>query len=293
MEESGALFSAACFKRSDKAGILLIMADHTVADGASLHVIQGELASDDYAALPVDSYIAHRRRTIACAGRIPQQVRDYYKADMRNAICPDHAERIPGPRSEDKICLSKEAAGRLTECLAGQGITLYTWVQLCYAKALYRMFERREDPGALSGKDSALWLMHVDLGRYSEWQDEFRLVGNLIVSIPLRIPEDMTGVQLLSDLLSLRQCHGLGDSDVLDGFPLKNVHEGIISNDFGELHPVIADSRIMDRADFGGNSMSMVDGRLCITLRRSDDVKKDTLAEFKNDFLHYLKSDPR
>lgn len=292
MEESGGLFSAAFFRRSEKAGILLIMADHTVADGASLHVIQNELARDDYAALTVDAYLTHRRRSIACAGRISQQVRDYYKADMQSIICPDHAERFPGPRSEDQICLPKEATGRLAECLAGQGITLYTWVQLCYAKALYRMYERREDPGTLSGKDSALWLMHVDLGRYGEWQDELRLVGNLIVSMPLRIPEDMTGAQLQNDLLWLRQCHGLGDSDVLDGFPLRNVHEGIISNDFGELHPVIADSLIIDRADFGGNSMCIKDGRLCITLRPSDDIEKETWVGFKNDFLHDLKSDP-
>jgi len=92
--------------------------------------------------------------------------------------------------------------------------------------------------------------------------------------------------------LWLRQCHGLGDSDVLDGFPLRNVHEGIISNDFGELHPVIADSLIIDRADFGGNSMCIKDGRLCITLRPSDDIEKETWVGFKNDFLHDLKSDP-
>ena len=275
MEEEAALFEAACFVLDDSS-LLLIRADHTVADGVSLNVILNELAAENVESLKPDEYILHRKRALTEADVVPQWLREYYRGGHFPL-----AGGKPGKTAETALTFSPEETGRLSAFCARRGFTLHTLMQLVYGKTLLELF----------GGDE-LWLIHVDHGRHSEWGDELRIVGNLMTGFPVRIDRNMTGTDLQEDILRIRQFPAITDCPIFMEMNIRKCPDGIISQNFAPLNPVILESRMLDAADVQGNAMKIMDGALVITFRNSHLAGlDDQISQFREIFNQKLREE--
>ena len=270
LKESGALFAAAYFRLPKNRGVLLLQADHTIADGMSLSILQNELAGSLPGSTGEDGYIAHRMRSVAAASDVPEFVRDYY-ANVRLSVKSEDAQQANVERTAQRICLSEEETKRLEDWCGGEGFTLFTWVLYCYGRALLHCHRAKE-----------IWLMHLDSGRYGEWEDDLAVVGNLAAPMPVCIDENTTASSLQSDLLALGQYTGLADTEIFNRIDFRGCFESIISRDFGEMTPLIERSELVDDSDTRGNHMRIRDGRLCIELRHADTKnRREWMTEVK------------
>ena len=275
LEEKEALFEAACFVLTDERSLLLIRVDHTVADGVSLNVILNELVAENAESLEPDEYILHRKRVLTAAAKGAQEVADYYRGGH---LSLSGAFGKPGKMEAMTMAFSPEETERLTVFCANRGFTLHTLMQLVYGKTLLELF----------GGDE-LWLIHVDHGRYSEWGDELRIVGNLMTAFPVRIDRNMTGEILQEDILKLRQFPGLANSHIFAKMNFRKCPEGIISQDFAPLDPMILESKMLDPENVQGNAMKITDGALVINLRNPQMAGLgDRISHFREVFLRIL-----
>lgn len=281
LEEGDALFETAYFVLPDRRSVLLIRADHTVADGMSLTTIQNELTDSSVYPHRPDEYILHRKRALTVAKKVPEEVRDYYRHG-EPSLPPAWPSGKPGAVGHAvTFDFSAEETKRLSDRCAEGGFTLHTWIQLVYGKTLLNLY------GA-----SELWLIHVDHGRHSEWGDELRIVGNLMTGIPVRINREMEGSELQKILLRLRQFPGLSDSSIFAKINYRRLIDGVISQDFGPLNPIISESTMPELQEVRGNAMKIRDGALQIIVKETGVCSSPEMAgRFQEVFLKQLKSE--
>jgi hypothetical protein len=154
-------------------------------------------------------------------------------------------------------------------------------MQLVYGKTLLELFGGNEG-----------WLIHVDHGRHSEWGDELRIVGNLMTGFPVRVGRNMTGNDLQEDILRLRQFPGITDCPIFMEMNIRKCPDGIISQNFAPLNPVILESRMLDAADVQGNAMKIMNGALVITFRNSHLAGLgDQMSRFREIFNQKLREE--
>ena len=280
LEEEAALFEAACFVLTDESSLLLIRADHTVADGVSVNVILNELVAENVDSFGPDEYIPHRRRALSAEDEATREAADYYRRYRREqylSLAGAHG------KTSDAITLtfSPEETDRLSAFCARRGFSLHTLMELVYGKTLLELF----------GGDE-LWLLHVDHGRHSEWGDELRIVGSLMTGIPIRIDRNMTGEILQEDVLKLRQFPGITDSRIFVENSFSMCPVGIISQDFAPLDPVILERKMLDTENVQGNAMRITDGALAITLRNPQLARLgDRISLFREIFFKKLREE--
>lgn len=278
LEENDTPFAAACFVLPGRQSILLIRSDHTVADGVSVNVIQNELTAEDANRLRPDEYILHRKRSLASAGSVPDEVRNYYRNVDLSLLPSWSTGNSAQPKSALTFAFTAEETGRMSEFCAREGFTLHTLMQLVYGKTLMDLRGTQE-----------IWLIHVDHGRHSEWGDELRIIGNLMTGIPVRIDRNTSGQELQKILLEIRQFAGLSDSSVLKDAFFRKCAEGIISQDFDPLNPLISESVMLDPDDVAGNAMRMTDGALEVLVREPYVCgSPETASRFRELFLTRL-----
>jgi acyl-coenzyme A synthetase/AMP-(fatty) acid ligase len=258
-------WKAAYFVLGEQKSVLLLSLSHTIADGISLYTILNELFASDYKDLKEDTLFGHRARLTVEKPVIPETVRRYYSHPDLSIKNKDAMKRTV-KFTNRHIVIPEAELTQLKENLASYGISLYTYIQYCYGKALLY---------ALKG--SELWLMTLEAGRYPEWGDELRIVGNLTVGMPVQVRADMTAMQFEEELGALRDCPYLSEAAFLLSPEWSGIHEGIISNEFPELPQYIKELTIKDSHNRTGNSMRLEEGNLCVDMRYRDDPETDSL----------------
>ena len=264
MDMGEGLFQAACLLLSDEKSVLLLCVDHTIADGISVQIMASELASPDYRKLSEDALLSHRERVMQYLTP-PAPVRDYYRKARPLWKSIESLRQDQPDRKVRRVSLTKDETGRLNQILAERGILLYTWVQFCYGRALL---------DALSGEE--IWLLTLESGRYPDWKDDMRTVGNLIIGTPVKISRDMTAKALQEKLFMLRSGPWLSDSDILRDGKWMGIYEGITSIMFdglgNENEPVV---ELWEDRPRTGNSMELTDKALVIELRHPDQKEEN------------------
>ena len=258
LEGEEAPFAAACLAGAGQT-TLLVQAEHTVADGMSMHVIAYELVAENYRDLPVDGYIAHRQRTLGSREDITPFILDYYGKGSPAFWSVDPMVLGTHGIQTETVALSRQDTDRFLKACASSGILPYSMALYSYGQVIL----------AFSGL-SEVWLLALDSGRYAEWGDELRVVGNLISGMPIRIAGNMTVRRFQEDFLRLRECHHLQDSILIYDSKWMGIPEGIVSNDFMELDPAIASLEVLGDDKRRGNSMTFLDDCLTIRLRHAD-----------------------
>lgn len=254
-------FQAACFAMPEGGSALLLHAAHTVADGLSLPVIGREMSGDG--PFRPDSLLTHRCRVLRSASELPEEIRAYYEMDAnkRNMV-KDPFFLSQGRKTAEQLCLGREESARLKAWCSDLGITPYIWAQLCYGKAILELL----------GEDT-LWLLTLESGRYPEWEDELRIIGNLTVGTPVRITRELTPERFQEDVRMLRRCPGLADTALFYSARWTGLFEGITSVDFADED--MAGYEIVGLSDRRGASMEMRDGTFLIELRHTDEPRQN------------------
>ncbi len=265
MDAGEGLFQAACLRFSDEKSVILLCVQHTVADGISVQIMASELTDPDYGELKEDALLPHRERVLRDHLSLPVSVRDYYRKAQPLWKSVETLRQDQPDRKVRRVSLTKEETGRLNQALAERGIMLYTWVQFCYGRALL---------DALSGEE--IWLLTLESGRYPEWKDDMRTVGNLIIGTPVKIGRDMTAEAFQEKLFLLRSAPWLSDSDILRDGKWMGIYEGITSNMFDGLRSEGEGAmEFWEERPRTGNSMELTDGALVIELRHPDQEKEN------------------
>ena len=263
MDEGDSLFQAACLPVSEDKSVILLCVDHTIADGISVQIMAQELTDPHYRQYTEDALFSHRERVLRDYRTPPALVTDYYRQARPLWKSGESLRQDLPDRRVRRVCLTREETGRLNQTLADRGILLYTWVQYCYGRALL---------DTIGGEE--LWLLTLESGRYPDWKDDMRVVGNLIIGTPVGISRDLTAEAFQERLFLLRSGPWLSDSSILQDGKWMGIGEGITSNLFDGLlkeeGPVLEFPKERPRT---GNSMELTDGALVIELRHPDQEK--------------------
>lgn len=232
LDQENALFSLALFPLSATHSVLLIHADHSVVDGVSTAVIQRELTAENYQSLPCDSYIVNRKNYLAATAELSEEARRYY-SHLTLPEAHDSVKSTQGVRfSVEYVALSKDETGRLQMACANAGCSVFTWMFLCHARAVMTLKNTEE-----------IWLRSIDHGRLELKEEEMRIVGNLAAIKPVRVPRTMTATELQDVFLQMQGWTGVVDTPFFRNIDLRKMPQGIVSADFGEMSPVIEESR--------------------------------------------------
>ena len=282
LDEKDALFACALLIISEKESILLVRADHTVADGISLSVILNELTACNYRDLSCDKYVEHRRRMIRSASEhIPEYIVQYYKDLPAGFRMSSGKDICKASYIQEQLTLSKEDTSILIRRSRKEGATLYTFTFLCYAKALMRFYGTEE-----------IWIRYLSHGRRSEGTDEMRLVGNLITEKPVHIKLDTTAGELQSDMLTLDAFSGMVNTALFGRGDPNGLPQGLISNDYEKPGPMIHKIVPIENGPVDGNSVYMDEGRLNFRFGRlPQNMSDDGHASWKERFLRELFSE--
>lgn len=257
--EDESLFSAACFVLGGNRSVLLLRADHTVADGMSVHVIANELTEEGYANRKADGYISHRRRALRCGREFTPALQAYFENSNNEILTVDPPFSGNTPVRIDTVELSVSQTDALLRGCAALGVLPYCFLTHAYGQTVL----------SVSGGE-AVWLQSLESGRYAEWGDELRIVGNLIFAAPVRVSKAMTPQELQEDLLKIRDCHGLSDLPIFYDRKWQGLMEGIASNNFVKPAGAIERFEILGDENRRGNSVTIENGRLAIKLRHMD-----------------------
>ena len=285
LEESQQLWKIAYFVLGENRSMLLLSVSHTIADGVSLYVILNELCAPDYKALKKDTLLLHRAKLTGSNPGLPEEIAKYYSHPDLSLKRKDAMTRVDRFAFR-RILLSAEETRQLKERCAGAAMTMYTFAQYCYGQTLLKVLRGRE-----------LWILSLEAGRYPQWGEELRIVGNLTVGIPVRITQTQTVFQFQEELEMLRNEPCLSEAKILYSPKWAGIYEGIVSNDFTMLPPGVQDLTLLDAGKSNGSSMWFKDECLCIELRYRDDPETDRqygLAEqyLRERLLHGPAGDP-
>lgn len=225
-----------------------------------------------------DGYIAHRERAIASADNIAPQIRDYYANVKPLYLSPEPLKRNQNGIRMDEVELDRREKDYFIRECAKSGILPYSMALYAFGQAILRMENTSE-----------VWMRILDAGRYMEWGDEFRIIGNLICGFPVRVSADMTPRQFQNDLLRLRDCHGIMDSDLLSDRKWAEITEGLVFNNFVDLNESVEELQILGDDKRRGNTLSITDEGLFVRLRHADmDVVNAWYQELARVFRNML-----
>ena len=279
LDEADALFACALLVLSERESVLLVRAEHTVADGISLSVILNELTADNYKDLSCDAYVEHRRSSIlSAAEEVPSPILRYYR-DMPAAFGPSDRPHLgKGFHIQESISLSVEDTKALERRSQAEGATSYTLAFLSHARALMRLYGTEE-----------LWIRSLNHGRRRAEPEEMRLVGNLIVEKPVHIKMDTTAKELRSDMLALNSFSGMSDTVLFRHMNPNGLPQGIVSYDYWRPGSRIHRVALIENDRVDGNNMVLEDGRLQFRFNcMLPDVPMDGQTSFRDLFLGEL-----
>ena len=279
LDEADALFACALLVLSERESVLLVRAEHTVADGLSLSVIVNELTADNYQDLSCDTYVEHRRSSIlSAAGDVPEPILRYYR-DLPAAFgAPARPDPRKGFHIQESISLSVAETEALDRRSQAEGATSYTLAFLSHARALMRLYRTEE-----------LWIRDLSHGRRRGEPDEMRLVGNLIVEKPVHIRMDTTARELRSDMRALNSFSGMSDTVLFRQMNPNALPQGIVSYDIWRPGPRIHRVALIENDRVDGNNMVVEDGRLQFRFNcLLPDVPMDGQTSFRDLFLGEL-----
>lgn len=241
------LFAMALFAVSDERSVLLIRTDHTITDGVSMTVIQNELCADDYRALPCDSFLAFRKKSLAEDAGVCEEAKRYYAALQGYELPAARKDAKAHRYAADTLCFFGEEHKRLLEQCADAHCSVFTWFFLCHARALMAMREKEQ-----------IWLRHLDNGRDAFNPGEMRIVGNLAQIKPVLVQRDMTATRLQEVFLRLRRFNRIAESELFSRIDLRRMEQGLISEDLGALSSHIEDSeRVFAQDQISGPVMRL------------------------------------
>lgn len=258
MEPSAALWKAAYFVLGKKESRLLVYARHSIMDGISTQIFLNELCGAGYREYGSDGMLQMRHRLTSMSKEIPAWVREYYAN-------PDLSlqEKVPSTGADrwmaQEIRFSPEETERLNMRCREAGVTLFSLVQYALGQSLLSMRDAGE-----------IWLYVIDSGRAQEGRNAERIIGNLIIPLPVRVKKGQGIREFHEDLLRLRDCPALAESGSFFSAGWNHLHEGIVSNDFFAWDPVIRRLGFLREDRHGGRSMRMEKGCLVLTLRCPD-----------------------
>lgn len=257
--EDESLFSAAFFVLGESRSVLLLRTDHTVVDGMSIHVIANELAEEGYANRKTDGYISHRRRILRSGSELTPALRSYF--DKAKNIMPSVNPLISGNTSlkSERIVLSLSETDALIKACARLEVLPYSFLTYAYGQAIL----------AVTGCEE-VWFQDLNSGRYADWEDELRIVGNLIFAAPVRVSKTMTPQEFQEDLFRIRDCHILSDSPLFLDKKWNGLMEGIVSDNFVKLAKPIERFEILGQETRQGNNVTMEGGCLSIKFQHMD-----------------------
>ena len=141
---------------------------------------------------------------------------------------------------------------------ADRGLMIYSWVQFCYGKAWLEVLDADE-----------IWLLTLESGRYPDWEEELRIVGNLITGTPILVDREMCAEAFQETLFMVRSGPYLSDVKLLFDQKWLGLYEGIVSNEFALL-PGDIEMEILEEQTRAGSSMYFENGALEIELRHMD-----------------------
>lgn len=257
METEKASWKTACFPLGNQESALLLYARHTIMDGMSLQVFLNDFCSAGYRELLPDRLLQNRSRLTAEKEEFSPWVRAYYaNPDLSVKEKPMSADT--GILTQTIRFSREETAQITTRCLKA-GITVFTWAQYCLGQALLAMY----------GTDE-LWMTHIDSGRGGDGKESLRMIGNLFLSIPVKMRTGLGVRDFQEDLLHLRDCPAVSESRTLfSSGDWRNLIDGFTSGIFQARNPLIRSCRMALKPSLG-RMVEMEDGCLVLALSHPD-----------------------
>lgn len=267
---NSALWKLGYFVTGDGKSVVLLSASHTIMDAISGFVFLNELCAASYADLKPDHLLEHRRRLLQGNRDVPSWIHSYYadaKAPLKNPVWSRQSVTAKAGEtfgqnafSQKRVELTDLESAALLEKCQRVGVSPYEWIQYSYGKALLEQLDKDE-----------IWIMTLESGRYEGWEDELRIIGNLILWLPVRIYKDQSLNDFKSELSILRSFPSLSDARIAYNNKFKGIYEGVVSYDFIEFLPPISHAILMDEDNRSGNSMTLRrHGRLIIEMHYSN-----------------------
>ena len=256
MDRAGGLFSAACLALGGEQCVVLVRADHTICDGVSVNIIVSELTDPGYRQYTEDPFLAHRLRTLASYMTPTSAIREYYENAVYRLKSMELLQGSHKKRESRKVILSAEKYEQVSSYLEKRGITFYSYVQYAYGRAWLEVLSADE-----------IWLLTMESGRYPGWKDDLRIVGNIIIAVPVKVTSDMTPEAFQENLFLLRSGPYLSDNREIPGGQWIGIYEGITSNEFSGSGEKGRGFELVDYNPRTGNSMWFEGGDLVIELR--------------------------
>ena len=231
------LWKAACFCTGDDRSVVLLSASHTIVDAISVFVLLNELCADAFKNYTTDRYLEHRVRLCRDSSLMPDWIHSYYAkaTPLKNPeFFKMPAGKGQGGKLEaqaylkESVTLSSALTDVLRSSCRQSGVSPYEYVQYCFGQAMLDMLQRDE-----------VWLMTLESGRYADWENELRIIGNMTLWLPVRMYRGQSLEDLHHELSILRSYPSLSDERLIYNDKWKGIYEGVVSNDFTGFMPPI------------------------------------------------------
>ena len=281
MDQTDDAFQSACFLTGEDSCIILFRTLHTLIDGMSVGILINELSCDALSD-SIDGFYALRQKRLDEAEHFPEELKYYYKE-----LDYTKSYRLPAPTEPLKVCIrellyNKEETSRINKYCSSEGVSLSTYIEYCYGMGLLVALNTDE-----------VWFGYTFSGRNISQNDRENILGNIMLSLPVRLSRRMLPVDFQQQVLKPLQYPDVSETMEYRRLNMYKTELGIVSR---VLLPYDKNV-ICVRDDYGdgnqvGHFMCIDEGRLCIRLRYLRGNETDKAYDIiENTMRTYLSSE--